>query len=280
MIAIRNIWSHINGDFILVMVVTLVMFSCSENCPFPINNETSPSSEVVNLIINGDEPGFCKDSIPKEGLLYQKYGWFDFKSVCGVGPVIDTPFVYVRKTEKTIVVRPSNDIEHPYVFTDHDKFWHCRWHSDSRGDSVVVDRFVFHVFVFEYIQRLKSDGKIYTTLYEVNYHNPLFSSSGDILDFCKFDLGVSDEFDRQTWLHFDEILAKKDSISVAYKNKKAPTNGTSRRIYTMVIRRPKHFKNPTYMIEGEIGYSHYHSAPLGIYDDFLDCQRISALKRI
>ena len=69
---------------------------------------------------------FGRNDVPSSDLEkqgYKRYRTFDEFSMSGVGTASDTPFVYVKKTPKEIIVRISNNPDSAIVYTKKGKYW-------------------------------------------------------------------------------------------------------------------------------------------------------------
>lgn len=238
--------------------------------------------EYVNLSIPGDLPGLI-DGDTSSSISYRTFGWFDLQKLEGVGRATNKPFVYVRKLNHKIIVRPSDDISNPYILTDHGRYWHCSWKGDGRGDSIKIDRFVINKNVYEYIQKKDPEGGVAKTLISTNTFDPTFSDYANVVE-KNISLGTSPEFDQHPEDHFLEILDQAEQI-FASDNRTETSDSLqgrcrSSRFSLRIIPKTKRSPSPIY-IETRSGKEyHYDSAPLGLYDEHKDINRPYFLRRI
>lgn len=228
-----------------------------------------------------------KGSIPKEVLLssivskpdidgkpstearYKTCQIFDFSSLSGQYEAIDTPFVYVRQSDSLIVVRLSNDVPHPYVFKKHGDYWHCKWASDERGDSIMIDRYIKDGNVYEYIQKRLPNSIVQRKLIKHDYQNKMELSNGyhfnELTHYLEPAMEFADTFDIKRYMG---------------KRQPKPFDDYNKSITVYKLKDSEIWHQRCCYFTYSNGENQYSFSPLLIYDDHKDCQRIPALKRI
>lgn len=265
-------------SIISFLLLSLVTSGCqmSDNQ----NADIKLISKYVNISVSNDLPDLVYGDT--SFVTYRTYGWFDLQSLEGKGKAVVEPFVYLRKLNDTIIVRPSDDIVNPYILTDHGRYWHCAWKGDGRGDSIKIDRFVINKNVYEYIQKRYPERGVEKTLISTNTFDPLLTDGTSVVENIIY-LGISSEFDQHPEEHFLEILELAEQI---FSKKDIIADSDSIQIYrkstwdlrTIPTLDPN--RSPRY-IECKLGKQyHYESAPFGLYDEKRDISRPYFQRRI
>lgn len=58
---------------------------------------------------------------------YQAYDYFEFDDLIPKRGIVDSSYVYIHESHNQIIVRLSNDFDCPYILTQTDSYWNCRW---------------------------------------------------------------------------------------------------------------------------------------------------------
>lgn len=269
---------------IRIMILLLMTGFMSSGCLHVAKNDDTQSivPEFVELSIVGDFPDYeGQDSLSPR--MYQTYQWFDLSRFQGVGYVIDTPFVYLKYYSDKIIVRPSNDIENPYVLTRYGDYWHCKWMCDDRGDSLIVDRFVCNTFVYEFIQKLCSDGKVNLQLISYSPFFIIQRGSWSLYDVKKYALGSTDSLDYDAGEHLQEIRAMKDSLWCIIDQYSTSDTIKENLVEssTLKVNFGKDGEIPVFELSGGgRNVSYGKKAPMGFFDDRVDVERPYFIRRI
>lgn len=233
----------------------------------------------VNLKVSREEPGITAGKTPREGLRYKTFQRFDMPTLKGEMPVADTPFVYVRQTDNLIVVRRSDDVGHPYVIRKHGDYWHCKWWSDERGDSLVVDRFIKNRTVYEYIQRMEPDGNVSRRLRENDHNGKILGDALQVYD-VNYDFGKAERFEYSVGEKLDSLLIRLPAYYPLKDNGK-PDSSIYYSSNSFLYRNTEKKHNALrYLMNRTIHEISYSFPPLGIYDDRQDIRRLDVIKRI
>lgn len=212
------------------------------------------------------------------GVEYKTSQNFYFNTMKEGLQAIDTPYVLVNRSPDRIMVRLSNDIDHPYIFTNYGIYWHCKWISGALSDSIVVDRFIKDESVYEYIQKKTAERNIRITLNVHGYSNGIEFENKVICENV-YDLGTDSIFDKSVGADFDKILNKKNRLFPD------SINSNSTRKWN-IITIHDHYSGEltkqyyTYTQCGKSIEINYSFSPIGIYDDNKEMNRIKPLKRI
>lgn len=243
---------------ISILFVIIILSACSRKTDVVQNGTACDLREV-----SGETP-LSLDA-------YHTFSWYDIRFLEGHGEAVDTPFVYVRELRDTIVVRVSNDIENPYVIIDHGDYKHCKWLGDERGDSVLVDRFIYKDNFCEYIQRLGHDGcverEFRVTDLDINQQPPGMSVYDEVIYMLEssreFDFNAGDSFPQIWNEHLSTECVGKNVIIEGRKNNKDKPD-------CRVIRNR----------EGRDEEVYYSTSSLGLYDEHKDVNRPKFIRRI
>lgn len=271
----------------MIKIRTIVLFLCVLNvvmfcgCFQSADNDESLSGipAFVVLTIKGDWPGGIVTDSLSSARRYQTFQWFDLSKLEGVGKATDTPFVYVRRNRDIMIVRPSNDINNPYFLKNHGMYWHCKWMSDDRGDSMMVDRFLCNNIIYEYIQRLKADGKINQDLIEINTFDPDCQNTNRKWTMVKYDFGSVEEFDRNAGEHFNELIALRDDMRNRRSNGSDSIAGRISDVIMLMVNKRGH-RAPMCVLYGDEYSVNYGESPMGLFDERRDIERPYFIRRI
>lgn len=262
-----------------ILFFSFIITGCKYADTKCISSKNTEIPQKLYLKFPGQEPGV--DQIPAWGIQYNTFQCFDFSSLKGYQTALDTPFVYVRKSDNLIVVRMSNDIEHPYVFTNHGDYWHCKWISNERGEDIAVDRFINDGNIYEYIQKRISDTTVEKTLVKHDYHlgHDISSKNYLFVEETKYFLETSSTFSDSVPESFNRLIQQRNTI--LHNDSLAESTDD----HFNIIRTFTPDKNITqqeyaYFILSPSSAIFYTFSPLQIYDDHKDCQRVPFLKRI
>lgn len=285
-----------NSDNILIKLAPAFSgFLVSENGGNVCNvnaRKISRGLEWHKLINHSDDSNNLRDiysrldeqqiEIPKvsdiDGMKYQTYQKFDMSTLKGINQAVQTPYVLVRESNDSIIVRLSDDIAHPYVITRHKDYYHCKWISNARGDSIRVDRFIKDKVVYQYIQRKLPDDSVSRRFVVHDYNK--FEPKPRILFEYEFGLGKHKTLDENPAESFYDILSQKDrffpSDTVQYINdmKYSACNVFCKQSTQFI-----YCRNRPESGQAE-GSRHYRLSPMGYYDDHMDCKRYEFIKII
>lgn len=264
--------------WIIILLTTNVFISCDNSSAYEkylLQDLNIPKEIVIKEAINQSDT-LCE-------VRYKSFQTFDF-SMLKEGPqAVDTPYVFVNRTKDRIILRLSNDIDHPYVFTNHDSYWHCRWINKSLNDSIVVDRFIRYPEIYEYIQKRISKNNISVTLNIFDYEDP-FASDNLIITQYFIDLGVDTAFDRTIESNFDKVLDKRKKFMSDLEHVDSLLRDSL--FKWNLIRIDHHYSGIlakqyyTYFQRSRERNIQYSFSPVDIYDDNKDMNRPKNLRRI
>ena len=229
------------------------------------DKKSIPKEVILGSIIN--EPDI--DGKPSTEAMYKTCQIFDFSSLSGQYEAINTPFVYVRQSDGLIVVRLSNDVHHPYVFKRHGDYWHCKWISDERGDSIMIDRYIKDGNVYEYKQKRLPNSIVQRKLIKHDYQNKMEYSNG--YDFSELTHYLEPAMEFVDTLDIRRYMGSRQP---------KPFDEYNKSITVSRLKGSEIWRQRCRYFTYSNGENQYSFSPLLIYDDHKDCQRIPALKRI
>jgi hypothetical protein len=147
-----------------VLILSVLLFiSCSNN-----GGKTDAPSEVT---IDSIKQFTIDDNYhqPYDTLQYKKFGSFDVYSMSGNETIVDSTNVFVKESPDSVIVRLSNDMDHPFIFYRQGKYWYNRRTyninmTEAQQQSMtgispkIVDRYVHNDTVYEFIRSLNTDS--------------------------------------------------------------------------------------------------------------------------
>lgn len=102
---------------------------------------------------------------------FVKYQTFDEYKMCGIGEAVDTPFVYVKRVDNSILVRTTNMIDTIIQYDNHGSFWYscrrygygdsymCQCNDWQLGTPRVYHRFFYNDTILEYYEVGDEDNR-------------------------------------------------------------------------------------------------------------------------
>lgn len=149
---------------ILIFTISMFLFiSCSN-----IGKKTDAPSEIT---IDSIKQFTIDDNYPQpyDTLQYKKIGSFDVYSMSGNETIVDSTNVFVKECPDSVIVRLSNDMDHPFKFYRQGKYWYNRRAynlnmTDTQQQLMtgispkIVDRYVHNDTVYEFIRSLNTDS--------------------------------------------------------------------------------------------------------------------------
>ena len=232
--------------------------------------------------LNLEEPSMVLDGELDNEFLYKTYQFFDFASVRGIGVAKETPFVYVRTLANVVIVRLSNDINQPYVFTKHGNYWHCKRIECIKSNVIEIDRFIINSTIYEYIQKIQPNGDVETIITECIYpkHSQIWYEERRYGLGTKLTKQESNPALFQTLLNERELFLQENKIGNRIDT--VLSGGKYFSTYDVIpifdsIGVPKSLR---YYNRSTGVFYNYNPNPIGLYDDFADSQRPNVIKRI
>ena len=268
--------------YLLCIVAMIIASSCidlrRDKCHISIDKVEIPIETTLNL----EEPSMTLDGELDCEFKYKTYQFFDFANIRGIGIAKDTPFVYVRTLANVVIVRLSNDINQPYVFTKHGNYWHCKRIESVKSNVVEIDRFVTNSTIYEYIQKIHPNGDVETIITECIYPN----YTQIWYEERRYGLGTKLTKQESNPTLFQTLLSEREHF--LQENK-------IRGCIDTILVGGKYFstydvipnfdstgvtKFLRYYNRGTGVFYNYNPKPIGLYNDFADSQRPDVIKRI